>query len=126
MKKSVAVLASLAALLLAVSVQAAPAFVGKWNVVAQERKGERRDTPAERKPVIDFQRDGKLVLSMTMTHEGKTKTKTREGTWKLTGKKIVTVVEGRTEEMTFEVTGKKLKLTNPARAGEIMYLERAR
>jgi hypothetical protein len=125
MRSSVAILAGLTVVLLAGSVQAAPAFIGKWNVVAEERNGERRETPPERKLIVEFQKSGKLVMIKIRKGEGGEKTKTREGTWKLSGKTIVTVFEGKTEEMTFELIGKKMKLSNPKRPGQHMHLERA-
>jgi len=112
-----------AALLLPAAAHAA-SIAGKWTVVATERQGKREEAPPAEKGTmfVEFAKGGKFIVSMT--RPGKTQTK--EGTWKVDGDTLTTVVESKTETMTIELKGQKLKLTATKHPDRSLYLERAK
>jgi len=89
------------------SAAAPPKAMGKWQVVAMERDGKRSEAPKEFKIFIEFAAKGKFVASMKAGE----RVEKEEGTYKIDGKKLTTVVRGKTESMIFKLKGKQLILT---------------
>ena len=113
-----------AALLLPAAAQAA-SIVGKWTVVATERRGKSEPVPPAAKGTmtLQFAKGGKVIIGATGPDK---KTQKKEGTWKVAGDKLTTVVEGQTKTVTIELKGRKLKLTDSDKPDQSIHLERAK
>jgi uncharacterized protein (TIGR03066 family) len=110
------------ALSIASTALAKPNLVGKWTAVAREMKGKREPRPADLQMLVEFVKGGKFISTAARGKESKS----REGTWKVEGNKLTTVLKGKAETVTFEIKGNKLTLTQVARPDVRLYLERAR
>lgn len=117
-------LALVLALLCPAFAEAAPKkIMGKWQVTAMEREGKRMDAPKEIQIFIEFAAKGKFFATMKAGE----RTEKEEGTYKIAGKKLTTVVKGKTETMTFSTKGKELILSKKLKdRSESMILKRAK
>jgi uncharacterized protein (TIGR03066 family) len=95
-------------------------LLGKWRVMSLEMRGKKESTPKGKTMIVEFAAGGKFFTLMT----GGDKTKRKEGTWKVEGNKLTTVVNSITEVMVYSITGNALKLSKVER-GHHMFLERA-
>ena len=113
-------------LCLAGTAHAKPKILGKWKAVAMKAKGTKRPVPPAISIRFNFMKNGKMVGTIKVTApNGKSKTKTEKGTWKIKGNKItVTNLERKkTDVMTYKVKAKKLTLIKKPDQDEL-YLER--
>lgn len=95
----------------------AAGLTGKWKVVAEEKRGQRREVPPHISWTMEFLKGGKLVYA---------KRSRKEGTWKVDGDKLTTSIEGQTRTVTFKIAGDKLTVVNIERKDWLLHLVRAR
>jgi uncharacterized protein (TIGR03066 family) len=117
--------AALAGLVLLWAAAATAASIeGRWKVVAVEQAGKREPAPPADKGtmIVEFAKGGKFIASVV----GPQKTRKNEGTWKVDGNAVTTVVRGKTQSLKIELKGAKLKLTDTKHPDRAMFLERAK
>ena len=79
---------------------------GKWKATAMEVDGKRY--PMKRL-VVTFEFKAGGVFQVAMSAGGKTRTK--QGTWSATARRVRMTVDGKTESMPYTIRGRKLTLT---------------
>lgn len=85
----------------------AAGLLGKWQAFAQEKRGKREEARPGVVWTLELQKGGKLIHS-----KGKVdKARRLEGSWKVDGDKLVTVIEGQTKTNVFKREGNKLVLS---------------
>ncbi len=81
-------------------------LIGKWEVVSVETNGHLKLVPFTIEIIVQFKSGGKLTISFT--HEGKTRTKV--GTYKVKGKQLSMSIDGITDKVTYRRKARKLTL----------------
>jgi uncharacterized protein (TIGR03066 family) len=96
-------------------------LIGKWTVTEIRRNEKKKNLPKGMEMLVEFKKGGKMIA--TMSYRGRSKSK--EGSWKLKGEKLVTKMGGKTDEVDYTVSAKRLKLIKKAKGKtEVMTLKK--
>lgn len=85
----------------------ASALLGTWKALEMRRGNKRQPTPKGIDIFIHFKKKGVFVTEVKAGQ----KTKSKKGTWKVRGGKLITKVGSETDTIKYEIKGKKLTLT---------------
>lgn len=98
-------------------------LVGKWQAEAMEVDGKRYPVKPPMNIVFEYQKGGKLIVTISLKDESKR----HEGTWKAEGKQLTMSADGKTETMTFTITGSQLRMEKiMAGKSTVHYMKRLR